>query len=118
MDPEPPPAAMRMPRPSCQAFSNRLLVGSIMDLNQEKPVILYFGNDWFADNRTSSHHIARWLAKRYRVYYLECPGLRSPKRSGRDAKKLLNKVWRFLQGANQVDPNLKVRTLLQLPFHR
>ena len=27
------------------------------------PTILYFGNDWMAENRTSSHHVARWLAK-------------------------------------------------------
>jgi len=29
----------------------------------ERPAILYFGNDWFAENRTSSHQIARWLAR-------------------------------------------------------
>jgi len=87
-----------------------------MDLN--KQVFLYFGNDWFADNRTSSHHIARWLAKRYRVYYIECPGLRAPKASGRDIKKIFAKLWKFLRGTKQVEQNIKVRTLLQLPFHR
>jgi len=25
--------------------------------------VVYFGNDWFAENRTSSHHIARRLGK-------------------------------------------------------
>jgi glycosyltransferase involved in cell wall biosynthesis len=86
--------------------------------NQEKPVIVYFGNDWFADNRTSSHHIARWLAQRYRLYYIECPGLRAPKKSGRDFKKIFVKLWRFLRGAKTAEGRVKVRTLLQLPFHR
>ncbi len=85
---------------------------------QEQPTILYFGNDWNAENRTSSHHIARWLARGYRVYYIECPGLRAPKTSGRDLKKLWAKVVKFLSGARSVGPNLKVRTLLQVPLHR
>jgi glycosyltransferase involved in cell wall biosynthesis len=86
--------------------------------NESPPAILYFGNDWAADNRTSSHHIARWLAKRHRVYYVECPGLRAPKTSGRDFKKLFAKLWRGLGGTRQADGGIKVRTLLQLPFHR
>jgi glycosyltransferase involved in cell wall biosynthesis len=85
---------------------------------QHKPAIVYFGNDWFADNRTSSHHIARWLSQRYQVYYVECPGLRAPKKSGRDFKKVLVKLWRFFRGAKTVEGGVKVRTLLQLPFHR
>jgi glycosyltransferase involved in cell wall biosynthesis len=89
-----------------------------MEQYRKEPAILYFGNDWFADNRTSSHHIARWLAKRFHVYYIECPGMRRPRNSGRDFKRILTKVWRFLQGAKQVEETIKVRTLLQIPFHR
>ena len=88
---------------------------------QERPpelCILYFGNDWFAENRTSSHHIARWLAKRFRVYYIECPGLRAPKGSGRDLKKIWAKLGWFLRGARTVAEGLKVRTLVQIPLHR
>src|SRR5436190_4019435 len=80
-------------------------------------VILYFGNDWEAENRTSSHHVARWLAKRYRVYYLEAPGLRAPPGSGRDVRKLFSKVWKLLRGPRQVPEGLRVRTLFQIPFH-
>lgn len=87
-------------------------------MNTHKPIILYFGNDWFAENRTSSHHIARLLAKRYLVYYLECPGLRAPRGEGRDVGKLLSKVARFLKGPTPVPEGLKVRTLLQIPLHR
>jgi len=81
-------------------------------------VFLYFGNDWFAENRTSSHQIARSLAEENRVLYVECPGLRSPKTSSRDVRKLLAKVARFLRGPRSVDRGIKVQTLLQIPLHR
>src|SRR5579871_6816046 len=82
------------------------------------PAILYFGNDWFAENRTSSHQVARCLARRYPLYYIECPGLRAPKGSGRDLLKIWRKLRRFLQGARQVPEGIKVLTLLQIPLHR
>jgi glycosyltransferase involved in cell wall biosynthesis len=80
--------------------------------------ILYFGNDWNAENRTSSHHIACRLAKHYQVYYVECPGLRAPRRSTRDFGKILTKLGRFFKGTRQVRPQLRVCTLLQIPLHR
>lgn len=85
---------------------------------QETLVFLYFGNHWFAENRTSSHQIARELARRYRVLYFQCPGLRAPSGTGRDLKKIFDKIWGFLRGPIRVSNNLSVRTLLQLPFHR
>jgi glycosyltransferase involved in cell wall biosynthesis len=81
------------------------------------PTILYFGNDWMAENRTSSHHVARWLAKRYNVIYVESPGLRAPKGTGRDMKKLLNKVALALRGPRAQPEGLSVQTLLQVPLH-
>jgi glycosyltransferase involved in cell wall biosynthesis len=84
----------------------------------QRPAIIYFGNDWFAENRTSSHHIARLLARHYRVYYIECPGLRAPKSSGRDLKKIWTKLRRFFQGVKPVEEGIKLRTLLQIPLHR
>src|SRR5262249_1845502 len=89
-----------------------------MEQAADKPAILYFGNDWFAENRLSSHHIARWLAGRFRVYYIECPGMRAPKSSSRDLRKIWAKLGRFLRGARPVEGGLKVRTLLQIPLHR
>jgi glycosyltransferase involved in cell wall biosynthesis len=80
--------------------------------------ILYFGNDWFAENRTSSHHVARALAKEHSVYYIECPGLRAPKGSGRDLKKIVKKLWQFARGSRRVQANVTVQTLLQIPLHR
>lgn len=80
--------------------------------------IVYFGNDWAAENRTSSHHVARWLAQRYRVIYVECPGLRAPKSTGRDLKKVVGKVRLALRGPRPQPEGLKVQTLLQIPLHR
>lgn len=84
----------------------------------ERPTILYFGNDWAAENRTSSHHVARWLAARYRVVYVECPGLRAPKGSGRDLAKLVRKLRLGLAGPRPQPEGLLVQTLLQIPLHR
>src|SRR5262249_36928576 len=70
------------------------------------------------ENRTSSHHIARWLAPRRKVYYIERPGLRAPRSSGRDLRKIAAKVLRFLRGPQAAPEGLQVWTLLHIPFHR
>ena len=80
--------------------------------------ILYFGNDWAAENRTSSHLVARWLAKHYRVIYVESPGLRAPKGTGRDIKKLLTKLGLALRGPRPTPEGLSVQTLIQIPLHK
>jgi len=80
--------------------------------------IVYFGNDWYAENKTSSHHVAEQLAKHHKILYIECPGLRAPTRSGRDFKKLWAKLLKGLQRPRPLTPNLTVCTLLQIPFHQ
>jgi glycosyltransferase involved in cell wall biosynthesis len=52
------------------------------------------------------------------VYYIECPGLRAPGKSGRDLKKIGVKLLSFARGARPVSDTLTVRTLLQIPLHR
>lgn len=81
------------------------------------PVVVYFGNDWSAENRTSSHHVARWLAQRVTVIYFESPGLRAPKGSSRDIQKSLRKTLSFLRGPRRVPDGLWLQTLLQVPLH-
>ena len=81
--------------------------------------ILYFGNDWFAENRTSSHHIATNLAKLgHRVLYIECPGLRAPKGNKRDITKIFKKLLAGFRHPVRVSDNLYVATLVQIPLHR
>jgi len=78
--------------------------------------ILYFGNDWDAENRTSSHQIALQLNRLTELIYIECPGLRRPAATARDARKLISKLRKVLAGPRVAD-GMRVYTLLQLPFH-
>jgi glycosyltransferase involved in cell wall biosynthesis len=80
--------------------------------------IVYFGNDWFAENRTSSHHMARRLAQHCRLLYVEVPGLRSPRRNTRDLRKLVRKLSASLEPPRQIGPQMWHMTLPQVPFRR
>ena len=80
--------------------------------------ILYFGNQWNAENKTSSHHIAERLSHNNTVIYIECPGMRSPRiGSGRDWKKIFEKIGKSLCPPKKIHDNFYVFTLFQLPFH-
>jgi glycosyltransferase involved in cell wall biosynthesis len=89
-----------------------------MEIGKSRLGILYFGNDWFAENRTSSHHVARRLAKHFPLLYVESPGLRAPKASSRDWKKLWKKLARAIRPPAQADDQLWVLTNPQIPFRR
>jgi glycosyltransferase involved in cell wall biosynthesis len=57
--------------------------------------IVYFGNSWAAENRTSSHHVARRLARQTTLLYVDSPGMRTPVATGRDIRR----VWATLRAA-------------------
>ena len=80
--------------------------------------VVYFGNDWFAENRTSSHHIARRLGNLVPVLYIETPGSRSPQTSARDVRKLWRKLARALAPPEKVGERFYVATIPQIPFRR
>jgi glycosyltransferase involved in cell wall biosynthesis len=85
----------------------------------QQPVgIVYFGNDWFAENRTSSHHIARLLNRRYPLLYVESPGLRAPTASGRDFRKLFRKLRMAFAPPRQIGDRMWHVTVPQIPFRR
>lgn len=88
------------------------------DLAEDGLGVVYFGNDWYAENRTSSHHIARRLAGRTRLLYVDSPGMRAPSASGRDLKRLWRKLGQTFQRAQHVDPGLWHCTVPQLPWRR
>lgn len=81
------------------------------------PPILWLGNDWFAENRTSSHHVALRMSAYTRVLYFGCPGLRLPESTTRDVRRALVKVGRALSGVARLSDSLSVGTLAQAPFH-
>jgi glycosyltransferase involved in cell wall biosynthesis len=80
--------------------------------------IVYFGNEWFAENRTSSHHIARRLAAHCTVLYVDSPGLRAPKASGRDLRRLFRKLAQTLRRPTRVASQLWHCTVPQIPLRR
>lgn len=80
--------------------------------------IVYFGNDWFGENRTSSHHIASRLGAMYTLLYVEVPGLRAPEMNGRDLGKLWRKLRSAVRGPRQIGPHMWHMTLPQIPFRR
>jgi glycosyltransferase involved in cell wall biosynthesis len=79
---------------------------------------IYFGNDWFAENRTSSHHIAKRLGAQFPLLYVEVPGLRRPKANARDLRKLMKKLRMTFQPPQQVANHFWRMTLPQIPFRR
>jgi glycosyltransferase involved in cell wall biosynthesis len=80
--------------------------------------IVYFGNDWYAENRTSSHHVAVRLAASAPVLYVDSPGLRAPQANGRDFRRVFRKLAAAFRAPTLVAPNLWHCTVPQLPFRR
>jgi glycosyltransferase involved in cell wall biosynthesis len=80
--------------------------------------IVYFGNDWYAENRTSSHHVASRLAQATTVLYVDSPGLRPPSASGRDFRRALRKLAAALRPPVKIADGLWHCTVPQLPFRR
>ena len=80
--------------------------------------IVYFGNEWFAENRTSSHHIARHLADHADVLYVDSPGMRTPTASARDLSRIWRKLSQAVQKPTRVSPTLWHCTVPQLPWRK
>ena len=80
--------------------------------------IVYFGNEWFAENRTSSHHIARHLAGHADVLYVDSTGMRAPTASARDLSRIWRKLSQTVQKPTRVMPGLWHCTVPQLPWGR
>ncbi len=89
--------------------------------NSEAPAlrqccVVYFGNDWSAENRTSSHHIARRLSQMIPMLYVETPGIRAPQTTARDVRKIWRKLAATLAPARKIHDQLYVKTIPQIPF--
>lgn len=78
--------------------------------------IIYFGNDWTAENRTSSHHVAERLAARMPLLYIDSPGLRAPTASRRDLRKLVRKVIGAFRAPQPIGERMWRMSAPQIPF--
>ncbi len=83
---------------------------------ESKLGIVYFGNEWFAENRTSSHHIARQLSSLANVVYIDSPGMRAPTASARDLSRIWKKLSQAVKRPSRVAPGLWHCTVPQIPF--
>jgi glycosyltransferase involved in cell wall biosynthesis len=80
--------------------------------------VIYFGNDWSAENRTSSHHIAERLAARMPLLYVDSPGLRAPTASRRDLRKLVRKIAKAFRLPQPIGPRMWHISTPQIPFRK
>jgi glycosyltransferase involved in cell wall biosynthesis len=78
--------------------------------------IVHFGNDWHAENRTSSHHIAEVLSRRLPVLYVSTPGFRVPSIMKRDFSRIVNKLREAPRLPERVGEKMWTMTMPQLPF--
>jgi glycosyltransferase involved in cell wall biosynthesis len=83
--------------------------------NQE---IVYITSDWHTENRTSTHHIAEELSRHNRILYVEAAGMRAPRASGRDLRKVLRKLAGCIRRPRRVAPNIYLFSPVILPLHR
>jgi glycosyltransferase involved in cell wall biosynthesis len=80
--------------------------------------IVYFGNDWRSENRTSSHHIASRLAATMPVLYVASPGLRKVQANAGDLGRMLRKLRAALKPPERIGDRLWLCTVPQIPFRR
>ncbi|MCY7353521.1 MAG: glycosyltransferase [Lysobacter sp.] len=80
--------------------------------------VVYFGNSWHGENRTSSHHVAVRLAATLPVLYVDSPGMRAPNASGRDFKRAINKIAAAFRAPVRTAEGPWHCTVPQLPFRR
>jgi len=81
-------------------------------------VIIFSSDDWASGLKTSKYHIARHLARRNRVLFVNSVGLRAPTASGRDVKRATSKLAAFFRGPQRAPEGLYVYTPVVLPFLR
>ena len=85
---------------------------------ESKDCIIFSTADWSTPYWTNKQHTARQLAlKGFRVLYIESVGLRAPRIvSGRDWKRIWERLKLGLQGPRQVENHIWVLSPLVLPF--
>mgnify|MGYP000877334155 CR=1 FL=1 len=84
----------------------------------DRPLVAYFGNDWGATNRTSSHHIAERLSRWADVLYIDSPGMRPMRLQRSDLGRALRKFRESLARPVKLKDGLWRCTVPQLPFRR
>src|SRR5437867_3523941 len=77
--------------------------------------IICFAHDWKGDP-TSKTHIMQILSRRNRVLWVNSIGMRRPRVSGHDLRRMALKLRRSLAGCLEVAPHLYVADPLVIPL--
>lgn len=77
--------------------------------------IICFAHD-FQGDPTSKTHIMRILSDKNRILWVNSIGMRRPAASGRDARRLLNKLRQVGRGLVRINNNLHVASPLAVPL--
>jgi len=85
----------------------------LKDLN----IILFTDDEWGGAYQKSKHHLAKRLARHNSVLWVNSIGLRRPSASGRDLRRISQKLRLFGQGLVSVGPKLSVFSPIAIPLH-
>lgn len=77
--------------------------------------IICFANDWSGDPLSKKQVMLR-LAENNRILWVNSLHNRRPRLTKKDARRVLQKIWNFGKGLQQVSRNLWVVTPLYVPF--
>lgn len=78
--------------------------------------MLCFGHDWSGDP-LSKTHLMRLLARDNRVLWINSIGYRAPTASGRDFKRIIQKLKAAAEPVKEVEPNIFVLNPLAIPAY-
>jgi glycosyltransferase involved in cell wall biosynthesis len=82
-----------------------------------KDCVLFATADWDTPYWTNKQHTARQMALQgFRVLYIESIGLRAPNLSGRDLRRIWQRLRRGLRAPKLVEPGLWVMSPIAIPF--
>lgn len=78
--------------------------------------MLCFGHDWSGDP-LSKTHLMRLMAKDNRILWINSIGYRAPTASGRDFKRIINKLKAATEPVKEVEPGIFVLNPLAIPAY-
>jgi len=81
-----------------------------------RSIVCFSSNDW-TDLPSSKLHIMRYLGRRDTVLYVETLGVRTPRVSGRDLRRAIQKLRLSMRGLANPESNIFVWSPLAIPFH-
>ena len=81
-------------------------------------IIIFSSDDWSSGLKTSKYHVARQLARHNRVLYVNSIGLRAPTASGRDLRRIVDKLVSFSRIFADTPEGVFIHTPIAIPFRR